>query len=69
MTSALDNAKRLLVHYFRLAGIEVDRDRDLRVEIESIVDEIATGVLKAVRDGAEPCIKHGAYPCSTCLVP
>jgi hypothetical protein len=48
----LDRAKRLLVHYveygFKKAGLPFDSDN--KAELEDIVDSIACGVLREVRN-------------------
>lgn len=36
----IQKAKSLLVHYFKLAGVPVDKDYELQQEIESIIDYI-----------------------------
>lgn len=50
MNNQIENAKRLLWHYFKVIADKsgVFLDSDCRVEIEGIVDDIVDGVLDKV---------------------
>ncbi len=50
MNNQIENAKKLLWHYFKVVADKsgVVLDNDCRVEIEGIVDDIADGVLDEI---------------------
>lgn len=49
MNKKIENAKRLLLHYFKVLDVDNKLDSDCQIEIEGIIDDLVIGIKEELK--------------------